>query len=91
MCIRYKYADDVYHRFVTRLPRRVSPVEQEQHTLPEYLRSPRGFRGVRVTRSIVVYVCFVDRCLSILFWSLHCLVFFDIHILITPLVSPSSS
>jgi hypothetical protein len=23
-----------------------------------------GFSGVRVTRSLVLYVCFVDRCLS---------------------------
>jgi hypothetical protein len=25
---------------------------------------PSGFSGVRVTRSLVLYVCFVDRCLS---------------------------
>ena len=77
--------------FVTRLPRRVSPVEQELLTLPEYLSSSRVVRGFRVTRSLVVYVCFVDRCLSILFWSLYCLVFFDIQIMITPLISSSSS
>jgi hypothetical protein len=32
------------------------------------------FSGVRVTRSLVL--CFVNRCLSILFWSLYCLVIF---------------
>ena len=51
------------------------------------------FSGVRVTRSLVLYVCFVDRCLSFLysfFWQLCCLFFFDIRILITPLVSPNS-
>jgi hypothetical protein len=37
--------------FVTRLTRRVSLVEQV-------------FSGVHVTRSLVLYVCFVDRCLS---------------------------
>jgi hypothetical protein len=50
--------------FVTRLTRRVSVVEQELFTLPEHLSSPPAFSGVRVTRSLVLYVCFVDRCLS---------------------------
>jgi hypothetical protein len=39
-------------------------VEQELHTLPEHLRSPQVFSEVRVTRSLVLYVCFVDRVLS---------------------------
>ena len=34
--------------------------------------------------------CFVDRCLYFFFWPLCCL-FFDLHILITPLVSSNSS
>jgi hypothetical protein len=80
---------------------------------------------VRVPRSLVLYVCFVDGCLSIctlsfgqcvvcsssiygfwlplwylllldgclsfVFWPLCCLFFFDIWILITPLVSSNSS
>jgi hypothetical protein len=50
--------------FVTRLTRRVSLVEQELPTLPQHLSSPPVFSGVRVTRSLVLYVCFVDRCLS---------------------------
>jgi len=50
--------------FVTRLTRRVSLVEQEVITLPEYLSSPPVFSGVSITRSLVLYVCFVDRCLS---------------------------
>ena len=33
-------------------------------TLPEHLSSPPVFSGVQVTRSLVLYVCFVDRCLS---------------------------
>jgi hypothetical protein len=33
-------------------------------TLPEHLSSPPVFSGVRVTRSLVLYVCFMDRCLS---------------------------
>jgi hypothetical protein len=39
-------------------------VEQELLTLLEYLSSPPGFSGVCVTRSLVLYVCFVDRYLS---------------------------
>ena len=42
----------------------MSVVEQELFTLPEHLSSPPAFSGVRVTRSLVLYVCFVDRCLS---------------------------
>ena len=37
-------------------------MEQELPTLPEHLSSPPVFSGVRVTRSLVLYVCFVDRC-----------------------------
>ena len=50
--------------FVARLTRRVSQVKQELLTLPEHLCSPPVLSGVRVTRSLVLYVCFVDRCLS---------------------------
>jgi hypothetical protein len=61
--------------FVTRLTRRVSLVEQELLTLPEHLSSPPVFSGVRVTRSLVLYVCFVDRCLSFSLFSFnHCVV-----------------
>jgi hypothetical protein len=59
--------------FVTRLTRRVSVVEQELLTLPEHLNSPPVFSGIRVTRSLVLYVCFVDRCLSFYLFSFgHC-------------------
>ena len=50
--------------FVTRLTRRVPLVEQDLTTLPEHLSSPPDFSGVRVTRSLVLCVCFVDRCLA---------------------------
>jgi len=53
-----------YHRFVTRLTLQVSLVERELLTLPEQLSSPPVYSGVRVTRSLVLYVCFVGRCLS---------------------------
>ena len=36
-------------------------------------------------------IAYVDRCLSFFFWSLRCLSFFDILIVITPLVSSNSS
>ena len=81
-------------RFVTRLTRQVPLVEQELLTLPEHLSSPPVFSGVRVTRSLVLCVCFVDLCLwfcTFSFSFLCCLFFFDIQILITPLVSSNSS
>ena len=61
--------------FVARLTRRVSLEEQELLTLPKHLSSPPVFSGVRVTRSLVLYVCFVDRCLSFCPFSFgHCVV-----------------
>jgi len=61
--------------FVTRLTRRVPLVEQKLLTLPEHQSSPPVFRGVRVTRSLVLCVCFVDRCLSLCTFSFgHCFV-----------------
>jgi hypothetical protein len=53
--------------FVTRLTRWVSLEEQELLTLPEQLSSPPVFSGVRVTRSLVLCVCFVDRFLYFYF------------------------
>ena len=39
-----------------------------------------GFSGVRVTRSLVLYVCFVDRCLSFCTFSFdHCVVCSSIY------------
>ena len=72
---------------------RVSLVKQELLTLPEHLSSPPVFSGVRVTRSLVLCVCFVDRYLSLCtFSSGHCAVCnSSIYILITPLVSSNSS
>ena len=53
----------------------VSLVEQEQLTLREHLSSPPVFSGIRVTRYLVLYVCFVDRCLSFCTFSFgHCVV-----------------
>jgi hypothetical protein len=62
--------------FVTRLTRRVPLVEQELPTLPEHMSSPPVFSGVRVTRSLVLYICFVDRCLSVCTFSFgQCVVY----------------
>ena len=51
---------------------RVPLVEQELPTLPEHLSSPPVLSGVRVTRSLVLYVCFVDLvCPFVLFlWTI---------------------
>ena len=70
-----KLKSSLITEFVTRMTRRVSLVEQELFTLPEHLRSPPVFSGVRVTRSLVVYACVVDRCLSFCTFSFgHCVV-----------------
>ena len=75
--------------FITILIRRVPLVQQELFTLPEYLRLPPAFSGVYVTLSLVLCVCFVDRCLSFYPFSFgHCVLF---RILITFLVSSNSS
>ena len=75
-----------YHRFVTRLTRRVSLVEQELPTLPDQLSSPSGFQW-GWCYSIFSFMCMLCRSLFVLlyffFWPLCCL-FFDIWILSTP-------
>ena len=48
----------------------MSLVEQEMLTFPEHLSSLPVFSGVRVTRSLVLCVCFVDRRLSFCTFSL---------------------
>jgi hypothetical protein len=58
-------------------------------TRPEHLSSPLVFSGVRVTRSLVLSVCFVDRSLSVCTFSFgHCVVCSSA---INPVVSSNSS
>jgi hypothetical protein len=64
--------------FVIKLIRRVPLVGHELPTLPEHLSSPPVFSWIRVTRSLVLCVCFVDRCLSFctfFLWPLCCLLY----------------
>jgi hypothetical protein len=78
--------------FVTRLTRLIPLVKQELPTLPEHLSSPPVFSGVRVTRSLVLCVVFCRSLfvlLSFFIWSFR-LSFFDLRILITPLISLNS-
>ena len=56
--------------FVTRLRRRVPLVEQELLTLPEHLSSSPILSGIRVTRSLVLCVCFLNNCVSFCPFSL---------------------
>jgi hypothetical protein len=50
-------------------------VRQELLTFPEHLSSPLCFSGICVTWSLVLCVCFVDRCLSFCTFSFgHCVV-----------------
>jgi hypothetical protein len=79
----------LHNGFVTRVKRRVPHVEQELFTLPGHPSSHSIFSGVRVARSLVFCVLFCRSLfvlLSFLFWPLCCLFFFDLRILITPLV-----
>jgi hypothetical protein len=66
---------------------------QQLFTLPEHMSASPVFSGVRVTRSLVLYVYFVNRCLSfcIFLLSLCCLFFFDLRIMIIPLVYSNST
>jgi hypothetical protein len=82
-----------YTKCVTRLTRKVPLVEQELLTIPDHLSSLPVFSGVRVTRYLVLCVCFVDRCLSFYFWPLSVL---SVLLRLTdsdylPLVSSNSS
>ena len=61
MFILAAYVDE---KILGNCPLTVKTVEQELLILPEQLSSPSVFSGVRVTRSLVLCVCFVDRCLS---------------------------
>ena len=65
----------------------IKPLNLSVINFPEHSGSPPIFRGVRVTRSLALCV----RLLYFFFWPLCCLFFFDIQILITPLVSLNSS
>ena len=70
-------------------------VEQELLSLPEQRISPLpGFYWVSCY-SILSFMCMFCRSLFVLlsffFWPLCCLFFFDLRILITPLVSSNSS
>ena len=64
-----------HSRLITGLVTRLTLVEQDLLTLQEHLYSPLVFSGVRISRSFVLYVCFVDRCLSLCTFSFdHCIV-----------------
>ena len=87
---------DLSPGFLTKLTWQVPLVEQEFLSLfsEDLIEFTPVFSWVRVTRSLVLYVCFVDRSLSfctIFVWPLCCLPSFDLRILITPLVSLNSS
>ena len=79
---------------ITRVACQMPLVEQEPLTLPVHLSSPPVLSGVRVTRSLVSYVCFVDRCLSLCIFSFdHCVVCSSsiYRFLLPPLVSSNCS
>ena len=71
----------------------VTIVEQQRLTFLEHLSSHPVFSGVRVTWSLVLYVCSVDRCLSFCAFSFgHCVVCSSsIYCFWLPLVVSSNS
>ena len=83
----------VYHNlslgFVTRLTR-VSLVEQELLSKPYPFRPPEFTPGFQWGLYYSIF-SFMDRCLSFFLWPLCCLSFFDLRILISPLVFSKSS
>jgi hypothetical protein len=65
---------------------------QELLTLLEHLSSPPVFSGVRLTRSLVLYVCSRSLFVLLCFFLLPlCCLLFDIQFLIAPLVFSNSS
>ena len=88
-CIRSLDKEELFRGFFNVL--RLRPTLQLYPSRPHQFNPI--FSGVRGTRSLVLCGCFVDCSLSSLFffWSLCCLSFFDVRIMITPLVSSNSS
>ena len=81
----------IINGFVTRLKRRGSHVEQELLIFADYTPV---FSGVRVTWSLVCSAMFCRSLFvpsSFFFWPLYCPSFFDLLLLITPLVSSKPS
>ena len=64
--------------FITRLTGATSVAKTDYPSgAPEFIP---GFSGIRVTRSLVLCVCFVDRCLSFCTFSFgHCVVCSSIY------------
>ena len=82
-----------YHRVCNKRNTTVATCEERISYSSGTPKFTPSFSGVRVTRSLVLCVCFVDRCLSFCTFSFgHCVVlfFFDLRILITPLLSSIS-
>ena len=80
--------------FVTKVTRRVLLMEQEFLSHPKHPRWPPVFSGVCVARSLVFMCCFIDRWLSLCPFSLlplYYLFFFDLWVLVIPLVSSNLS
>jgi hypothetical protein len=66
-------------------------MRKESERIYEHLSSHLAFSGVHGTRSLVLYVCFVDCCFSFCTFSFgHCVVCSS-WILIIPLISSNSS
>ena len=77
-CLKHFPILSSFTGFVTRLTRRVPLVEQELPTHPEHLSASPIVSGICITRSFVLCICYVDRCLSFCsFYFGHCVVCFS--------------
>ena len=77
--------------FVTRVTRRVLLMEQALLAHPKHTIWPSVFSWVRVARSLVFMCCFVDRWMPFFSLPLYYLFFFDLHVLVIPIVSSNLS
>ena len=78
------FNDNLFYWYVEYSP--IAPCIFLLPTLPEHMSSSPHFSGVRVTRSLVLYMfCSSFIFLYFLFWPLCCLFFFDIRFLIASL------
>ena len=93
ICFIFVSTSRSFPHLLHRLTRLVPLVEQKLLTLPEHMSSLRFLVGFVLLD--LLFICMFCRSLFVLFyfffWPLCCLFFFDIWILITPLVSSNSS
>jgi len=96
----YLSSSMTYHRICNKSSTTGAHSRTGTATLPEHLNSSPiflfFFGGVRVDQSYLFYVVFYQRFILLVFaifslWPLHCLFVFELHLLISSLVSSNFS